>query len=506
MRIRFLIPVAATLACAAPQPTTSAARVDPAAPAVRFLLVNDVYVLDTMSDGTGGLARIAWLRDSLARDGRVIFVLAGDVLSPSLLSKWFSGRQMVEGFNAARLDYATFGNHEFEIPRDTLIARIAASRFRWLSANCTLSDSASTPFPGVAPWDTVTVNGVRVGIFGTTLTGSYARYVRCSDPDSAATRAIDELRAAGAELVVALTHQTVEADSALLAREPDLDIVLGGHEHDAHWVDVAGRRVLKADANSRSAQVAALHPGSGLRWITRDTLVRAGPGMPFDAATLAVAVAWRDTLQRRLGAERIVGTLAEPLDARDGPLRRQEMPVGNLVADAMRGGTGADVALINSGAMRLDDVIAAGPVGNFQLESMFLFADETRVVTFPLTGARLRVVLEHSVASAGRGGFLQISGVQLTYDPSRPEGSRIVGELRRADGRGIRAEDMLAVAMVAYPACEGGDGYEISEAQEGDACRRRTESPRTVDLLVRHLAGFPGGRIEQPPVERVNRL
>ena len=34
---------------------------------------------------------------------------------------------MVEALNAAKLDYATFGNHEFELPRDTLIARIAES-------------------------------------------------------------------------------------------------------------------------------------------------------------------------------------------------------------------------------------------------------------------------------------------------------------------------------------------------------------------------------------------
>jgi len=90
---------------------------------VRFLLVNDVYVADTMADGNGGLARVATVRRRLADQGPVLFVLAGDVLSPSLLSKYYSGKQMVEAFNAAHLDYATFGNHEFELPLDTLEAR-----------------------------------------------------------------------------------------------------------------------------------------------------------------------------------------------------------------------------------------------------------------------------------------------------------------------------------------------------------------------------------------------
>ena len=53
---------------------------------VRFLLVNDVYVADTMADGNGGLARVATVRRRLADQGPVLFVLAGDVLSPSLLS------------------------------------------------------------------------------------------------------------------------------------------------------------------------------------------------------------------------------------------------------------------------------------------------------------------------------------------------------------------------------------------------------------------------------------
>ncbi|HLS48114.1 MAG TPA: metallophosphoesterase, partial [Gemmatimonadales bacterium] len=158
---------------------------------IRFLLINDVYVLDTLSDGSGGLARVATVRSRIATEGPTLFLLAGDFLSPSLLSKYYSGRQMIEGLNAAKLDYATFGNHEFELDRDTLVARIAASNFTWLSANCTAADGQ--PFPGVVPWDTVRMHDRLVGIFGLTMQGRYRSYVSCSDPDSAAGAAIDAL-------------------------------------------------------------------------------------------------------------------------------------------------------------------------------------------------------------------------------------------------------------------------------------------------------------------------
>ena len=467
---------------------------------VRMLLVNDVYVADTLRDGTGGLARVAALRAQLVREGPLLFLLAGDVLSPSLLSKWYAGRQMVDAFNAAGLDYATFGNHEFELPRDTLIARIGQSRFRWVGANCTLADGA--PFPGVPAWDTVTVGGTRVGIFGVTLVEQYRSYVRCTDPFAAAARATAELRAAGAQLVVALTHQTLRADSLLLAREPGIDVVLGGHEHEAHDLTSAGRRVLKADANSRSAQLVTVRRADGA-WRAAARLERMDARRPLDPATQATADHWRDSLRRRLGVERVVATTSTPLDARDALSRRQETALGDLITDAVRHGTGADVAVINSGALRLDDVLPAGPISNYQLESVFLFADETRMVTFPLTGARLRAVLEHGVGeqSHGHGGFLQLSGVRFRYDLTRPSGGRIVGDVLRDDGRPVAAGDTLRLSMPVYPACLGGDGYEVPEAKA--VCEHAAAAPRTVDLLVTHVTTRLAGKLEPRVGERV---
>jgi 2',3'-cyclic-nucleotide 2'-phosphodiesterase (5'-nucleotidase family) len=469
---------------------------------VRFLLINDVYVADTMADGRGGLARVATVRKRLADQGPVLFVLAGDVLSPSLLSKFYGGEQMVEALNAAKLDYATFGNHEFELDRDTLVARIAASSFKWLSANCTAADG--TPFPNVLPWDTVRVSTQLVGLFGLTLPGAYRSYVRCANPDSAAHRAVDTLAAMGAEMIVGVTHQTILADRDLLAREPRLDIILGGHEHEAHDSVVSGRHVLKADANARSAQFVTLWGGKGA-WRQAVGLVPIDSRLPDDSTVARIVGAWADSLRRRLGPERTVGTTKVPLDARDAVSRRQESSLGDLVTDAVRAGTGADVALINAGAMRLDDVIRPGPITNYDLESIFLFADETRVVSFPLSTLRLREVLEHGVAdgSLGKGAFLQVSGVRFTYDPTRTSGSRIVGDLERSGNGPLGNGDTVTVAFVAYPACEGGDGYRIPEAKE--ACNRRQSAPRTADLLIRYVEDSLATRAPDSVGTRIQR-
>ncbi len=417
----------------APTPAPAAGVQAPtraAGASLRFLLVNDVYFGDTLRDGTAGLARVAHLRDSLARSGPVLFVLAGDVLGPSLLSKWYHGAQMVEEFNAAKLDWSTFGNHEFELDRDTLVKRIAESNFRWTSANCV--EASGSPFPRVSLWDTTTFGGVRLGIFGVTLRGDYRRYAKCADPDSSAHAAIAALRASGAELIVGLTHQTVEADSVLMAREPNLDFILGGHEHEWHSVVVGGRNIVKADANSRSARVLTVIR-DGAAWKQSAELVPIGRRFPFDPATAAAVGHWTDSVAKRLGPERVVATTTVPLDGRDAANRARESPLGDLVTDAIRIGTGADVALMNAGTMRIDDVLPAGPLTNYQIESIFLFTDEARIMTFPITGARLRELLEHGVAEGvvGKGGYLQVSGITYSWEPARASMSRIVGPRRR---------------------------------------------------------------------------
>ena len=469
---------------------------------VRFLLINDVYVADTMLDGRGGLARVATVRKRLADQGPVLFVLAGDVLSPSLLSKYYGGGQMVDALNAAKLDYATFGNHEFDLELDTLEARIAASRFKWISSNCTLANGS--PLPKVLPWDTLHVSGHKVGLFAVTLPGNYPAVYRCSDPDSAAQRVVEALSSEGADLIVGLTHQPVEADRNLLAREPRIDLILGGHEHQALDSTVSGRHVAKADANARSAQFATLWGGKG-KWRQALGLVPIDAGLPPDSAVSQVVAAWEDSLEHRLGPERTVGRTAVPIDARDVAGRKEESMLGDLVTDAMRAGTGADVALLNAGTLRLDDFIRPGPITNYQLESIFLFADSTPVLAFPISGARLRTVLEHGVSdgSLGKGGFLQVSGVSFTYDPAAPSDHRITGEIRRTGGGAIGGNDTVRVAFPVYPACQRGDGYDVPEALA--ACAARQSAPRAADLLMRYVTDSLRGEIRAPTDGRIVR-
>lgn len=476
----------------------------PKAPAptnpARFLSINDVYQADTLADGNGGMARLATLKQRISAEGPVLFVLAGDFLGPSLLSRYYNGTQMVQALNASQIDYVTFGNHEFDLARDTLFARIEESTFKWISTNCVQPDGSS--LPGVVPWDTVRVFGKKIGIFGLTLQGPYPDYVRCGSPDSAAVVALDSLAAMQVDIIVAITHQSLAADVALLNREGQLDLILGGHEHEAHSVAVGTRYVLKADANAVSAQFMTIWGTKG-EWREAPRLLDVKPNLPADTAVQVVVDRWQDSLRVKLGTNYVVGTLLQPMDALDAPQRQQETMLGDLVADAIRLGTGAEIGVINGGAMRLNEIIPPGPLWFYTIESIFQFADETRIVTVAVSGQRVREVLENSVSERnfGSGGFLQVSGIKFVVDRYRASGARIAGPVTTSIGNTLYPDQLYRLSLPAYLACRGGDGYKIPEAVE--ACANAASGPRVADLVVAHLGQRLGGRIAPPTGPRI---
>src|SRR5688572_31746243 len=86
---------------------------------VSLLQVNDVYQFAPVDQGKrGGLARLVTLREQIRKESpHTLFLMAGDTISPSVESITYKGAQMIDAWNAAGLDYATFGNHEFDLDR-----------------------------------------------------------------------------------------------------------------------------------------------------------------------------------------------------------------------------------------------------------------------------------------------------------------------------------------------------------------------------------------------------
>ena len=164
----------ATSGCAS-APARPKAPVSGSTVEVDILQINDVYEIGPVEGGKrGGLARVATIRKRLlAENPNTFTVLAGDFVSPSALGtakvdgQTLAGQQMVAVLNAMGLDLVTFGNHEFDLKEDQLLARLGESRFAWTSANVTRASGGA--FPKVSRHEVLNIQGVRIGVVSVTL-------------------------------------------------------------------------------------------------------------------------------------------------------------------------------------------------------------------------------------------------------------------------------------------------------------------------------------------------
>ena len=432
---------------------------------VTLLQVNDVYQFTPVDGGErGGIARVATLRKQvLTESPHTLFLLAGDTISPSIESNTYKGAQMIEAWNAAGLDYATFGNHEFDFGPDVLRQRMNESKFKWLAANV-LDKTTGKLFADTPEFVVREFDGVKIGLFGILLpetlqTSRPGPNVDIIDPCTVAARVIPRIHAAGAQVVVALTHLSMAEDKQL-ARCSGVDVIIGGHEHTL-LESMAGRAPIfkmTADARELGRIDLNINRASGklesIDWqvipVTKDT--------PDDSSFVAINEKYGELLK---SLEQTVGRTNVKLDMKSEDVRTRETNVGDFIADAFREATGADVALINGGSIRADTEIAPGVLTKRNVLSILPF--NNKVVKVQVTGATLRRALEHGVATVGvegqPGRFPQVSGIRLSYDASRKPGDRVTSVL--INGKPLDDRQLYSLAATNYVVKDAGDGYDM---------------------------------------------
>jgi 5'-nucleotidase len=387
-----------------------------------------VYELTPVSGGAeGGLARVATLRAKLrAKTPNTYTILAGDLLNPSALStatvegQPLAGRQMVDVMNVLGLDYATFGNHEFDLTRERLDQRLAESKFTWFSSNVAAAEGQ--PFAKVPPNVVLTARNpagkeVRVGLFGLTVNSNPAPYVTYRDPVEVAKEQVATLRGK-VDVLVAVTHLNLDGDVRLVQQVPGIDLVLGGHEHEnaqvARGTDFTP--IFKADANARSVYVHELRYDTSTKRLERtSTLQRVTAGLADDPTVAQAVDRWVNAAFEGFRAQgfeptKKVAATTEPLDGRESSVRNFPTRLTDLTAAGMlHAAPGTEVAIFNSGSIRIDDVLPPGDVTEYDIIRTLPFGGT--VLSTQMSGSLLQRTLDQGKANAGTGGFLQVANV-----------------------------------------------------------------------------------------------
>lgn len=432
---------------------------------ITFLLNNDIYKVDNTSE-RGGFARLnAVVKAERAKGGHVIYAHAGDLISPSLLSGFDQGAHTIDLINMAPPDIFTPGNHEYDFGAEVFLKRMGEAKFPVFAAN--LRDKQGKPVEGLKDTEIITFEGVNIGLVGLTAEDSPVKS-RPGDGlqfqptfDTATARAA-ELRAKGADLVVAVAHAARPVDMRLY-ESGAFDLILSGDDHDlALFFD--GKTVL-AESREEAEFVTAIdvkvdvEEKDGQRdvsWFPDFRIIDTATVNP-DPETQAKVDAYNAELDRNLNVE--IGTTTEQLDSRKATMRSGEAAIGNLIADALRDAVGADAAITNGGGIRGNkeypagskltrrDVLTELPFGN-------------RSMKLELSGKDLLAALENGVSDvedqAGR--FPQVSGITFTADITRPKGRRVSDAM--IGGKPLDPAATYTLATNDYMAT-GGDGYTV---------------------------------------------
>ena len=396
--------------------------------------VNDVYEIAPLEGGkTGGMARVATLKKKSKQiNPNTLLVMAGDFVSPSVYNSLkhegqrIRGRQMIDAMNAAGMDFVVFGNHEFDISETELQARLNESTFQWVASNAfhkkgdtvapfsKQSGTSAQPLPQTIIKTFTDKDGTtaRIGFIGLTLPFNKAPYVHYTDPLATADTLYNRIKDS-CDAVIALTHQTIQEDSLLAIRLPQLALIIGGHEHDMRIQKVGGVYITKAHSNARSAYLLNLRINKNQRAVTvNPELKLLDETVALDAATDSIVRKWTNIANNNYAAlgfdpAKIVLTKGEPLEGRETEIRRTPTNFSRMIVAAMeQAAPKAEIAIINSGAIRVDDVLQL-PITQYDILRSLPFGGG--IVEVDLKGRLLVQILEAGRNNVGLGGYLVYS-------------------------------------------------------------------------------------------------
>jgi len=422
-----------------------------------ILAINDVYRAEGLNKGTvGGLARVKSLRDELIDLGNdVLFLHAGDFLQPSFSSRVNQGTAMIDVMNQLngpnnKFDnnmIVTFGNHEFDksklkyLPR--LQQRIDESDFLWLDSNINwLRDKNLGIIHSnkLNKWLIKEMGGIKVGLFSLMTDMNHPQYIASFDnPTEVSQHYVPFLKSKGAEVVIALTHQQLSDDKIILnlAAQYRPDIIIGGHEHYRQIEQINQKWIVKADADALSASVIEISVDANNKIhilpifreldknIKKDKYVQ----QTVDNWTQSTSVKYCQKIKQDSDCLAYsYGITKVELVAEESEIRRFETNMGNFIADTARNEfkiCDANIALINSGSVRLNYNIAAGDnITRKHIEGLFPYPSDLKLIE--INGAILKQMLTHNIDKwTANGHWLLISGIKYIHNPDKQEFSQL---------------------------------------------------------------------------------
>lgn len=512
----------------------------------------DIVVLYTSDVHCGvdqgwGYAGLQQIKSTLeAKGDQVLMADNGDAIQGEPIGTLSSGKAVAELMNTAGYDVAIPGNHEFDYGMESFLEIAGSSTFPYIC--CNFMKDGETVFE---PYMIFEKGGKKIAFIGVTtpmtITSSTPKFFQDKDGNfiydflqkdktgqevyDAIQKSADSARADGADYVILLGHLGMYAAdnpwdyASVAANTNGIDAILDGHSHDYDQVMVKNKDGVEIPRSACGTKM------KGIGWLRisrEDGSITTGVydwnndvsatellGLDNDMSK-AVAAAMEDVdkqLAKVIGKTTVDLTIFDPkTQTEDGKpvriVRRAETNIGDLITDAYRAQTGADVAIAGGGTFRAD--IPAGDITRGSILSVMPFNEDLCVAE--VTGQQILDALEWGVHKMPDefGGFMQVSGMSYEIDTSIPssckadenglfvgvEGERRVKNVKVGDAP-IDPAGTYTLASDKYHITEQGDGFTMF-SEKDDIRTIMVDNESVMKYIEDNLGGVVGEEYEDP--------
>jgi len=510
---------------------------------IMILYTSDIHCGIDEGFGYAGLEQIRKYEQEKGYE--VILVDDGDNIQGDPLGLLTKGDALIDLMNKMGYSVAIPGNHEFDYGVDNFLSLAEKAQFKYIS--CNFQYKGENVFD---PYVIREIGGRKIGFVGvttpTTITASKPTLFEDENGEfvysflqdetgegvyNAVQSAVDNARKEGAEYVIVLGHMGNEEQcrpwtyADVISHTNGIDAFLDGHSHDTDQVIMKnkdGKEVPRSACGTKMQHIGWCRiPAEGevtagiYSWTLDDSAPEVlGIENEMSTAVKEARGSISKLLEGKIAVSEQEMTIYDPVavDPEWGKvrmIRRAETNLGDLCTDAYRFMTGADIALLGGGGIRVS--IPAGDVTMKNMYEVFPFGNEICVVQ--ATGQQILDALEWGAAAVPgeNGGFMQVSGLSYeihTYIDSTCTKdvngmfTGVAGERRvrnvKVNGTPIDPDALYNVAGNDYWFLNGGDGQTAFNGAERVDAGGMLDVQVLVDYLTRELDGVIGKEYSDP--------
>ncbi|XP_042244650.1 snake venom 5'-nucleotidase-like [Thunnus maccoyii] len=436
------------------------------------------------------------------KEKNVLFLDAGDQFQGTVWFNYYKGAEAAYFMNKLGYDAMAFGNHEFDNGVEGLIQPFLQNvNCSVVSANIKPDQTLATKLSGYyKPYTVISVGSENVAVVGyttaeTPFLSMPGQHLKFEDEVKELQVQVDKLETLGYNKIIALGHSGFDVDQDIAKRVRGVDVVIGGHTNTFLYTGKppstevpAGPYPFMVTSNDGRnvpvVQAFAFGKYLGYLKVTFDkagNVVKADgnpilmdSSIPQDPEILADIEKWKKGLAQF--SSQYVGQTLVYLNGTFEDCRFRECNLGNMICDAMiyhnlkhsseQQWNHVGICMLNSGAIRaaINERYNNGTITMEEVLTVLPFGGTFDLVQ--IKGSTVKKAFEHSIHRYGSmsGEFLQVSGIHVEYDLSRPVNERVVSvsmlctKCRVPKYEPLDLEETYTVVMPSY-IVGGGDGF-----------------------------------------------